>query len=235
MVGGGLVMGFFVLIPILVVGGIVWLAVVQSRKNRERREALMASVVARGYSYAPEDPSRTTLFTSAPFGIGDSRKARDVVWGALDGRPFETFAYKYETHQTDSKGNRSTTTHRKQVTWIPLPGVLPTTRLTADNALMRMFAKMGAKDLNVESHEFNQRWKVWCADERVGHAMLTPAVIADLLKPGWAGRSLTIEGRLLMTYAEGHTDLADLEQSVSALYGLVDAFPEFLFTEGGLE
>jgi len=34
--------------------------------------------------------------------------------------------------------------------------------------MMRLFSKMGAKDLDVEPHEFNQRWKVWCADERTG-------------------------------------------------------------------
>lgn len=226
-IGASFFIGFAVL-----VGGFIWLAVHQARRHRERREALVARVAALGYSYVPEDPGRTALFTSTPFGIGMSRRAADIVWGQLNGRAFETFAYKYETESTDAEGHRSTTTHRYQVTWIPLPNALPTMRLTSDNAVMRLFAKMGAKDLEVESHQFNQRWKVWCADERIGHAVLTPKLIDYMLAPGWAGRELVIEGRLLMTYVSGHTDLTDLEQIVYALYDVVDCIPPFLWTQG---
>jgi len=217
MLGPDSALPLFIGLFVLVIGGMIWLAIRQARKTRERRAALIARVTACGYSYAGEDPARTSMFTSAPFGLGDSRRARDLVWGTVSGRPFETFAYLYETHTTDSKGNRTTTTHRHQITWIPLPGGLPIMRLTADNAMMRLFSKMGAKDLDVESHEFNQRWKVWCADERTGHA----------------GRSIVFEGSLLMTYVTGHTDLGDLEQIVASLYGVSDGIPAFLWEARG--
>ncbi len=228
MLGLGAIFFLILLISSAVVGVLIWLGVVQARKNRERRAALAARMTAKGYAYAPQDPTRADLFRSTPFGSGDSRRATDLVWGALNGRPFETFAYTYETHTTDSKGHRQTTTHRYQITWIPLPAALPTMRFTADNAVMRLFAKMGAKDLQVESHEFNQRWKVWCEDDRTGHAVLTPTLVESLLAPGWYGRGLVIEGRLLMTYVSGHTDLSDLESVVGALYQIFDDIPAFL-------
>jgi len=112
-----------------------------------------------------------------------------------------------------------------------MPAALPVMRLTADNAFQRLIARMGAKDLDVQSHEFNQRWKVWCADERRGHAVLTPAVIDYMLAPGWVGRGLVIEGRLLMTYTDGRSNLLELEAVVGGLYGLLDQIPEFIFED----
>lgn len=236
MFGGEIVFGGFFGLTMLAFGGIValmiWLGIRAKKAEDARRAALAAMVTGKGYSYLADYPERTGLFASSPFGLGDSRKALDVVWGSVGGRPFETFAYRYETHTTDSKGNRHTEVHKFQVTWIPLPAPIATMRMTADNAFLRMFAKMGAKDLEVESHEFNQRWKVWCADERIGHAVLTPALIAYLLAPGWIGRGIVIESRLLMTYSSGHSNLHDLEGVVGGLYGFLDQMPGFLREPG---
>lgn len=231
--GVGIFFFGFIALIVAFFGVMIWLMVVQARKAKERRRALVAHVTARGYSYAPEVATRASLVKSSPFGLGDSRRARDVVWGTIAGRPFETFAYSYETHTTDSKGHRSTTVHHYQVTWVTMPVAMQTMRLTPDGPLQRLFAKMGAKDLEVESHEFNQRWKVWCADERIGHAVLTPAMIQRLLAPGWYGRGLVLEGQILMTYAPGKADLLTLEAEVSSLYGVLDSIPAFLLEDGG--
>ena len=224
----------FVVVPLLMAGVIALgvFAFVRAYKEGKRRKATIeATVAAYGLGHVAEDPARTSLFTSAPFGTGDSRRARDVVWGAFDGRPFETFAYSYETHSTDSEGRRTTTTHHYQVTWVPLPAPLPTLRLTADNGLLRMAAKLGARDLKVESHEFNQRWKVWFQDERTAHAILTPRMIERFLAPDTARRGYVFEGHMLFTYEQGPSDLADLHQVVTGLYSILDLVPPFLFED----
>lgn len=231
-VGMGGVM--FVVLPLLFVG-IIALGIyfaVKAFKEAKRRKAAIASVVAHyGLGYLPEDRERTRYFTSTPFGIGDNRRARDVVWGEFDGRAFETFAYSYETETTDSDGNTTTTTHRFQVTWVPLPARLPTLRLTADNKLKRLGKKLGARDLDTESHEFNQRWKVWYQDERVAHAMLTPRMIERFLAPDTAGRGYVFEGNTLFTYKQGVSDLTDIREVVSRLHDTVDLVPKFLFED----
>ncbi|WP_430868144.1 hypothetical protein [Demequina aurantiaca] len=226
-----LVFVMIVLLSVAAIGGAIWFAIHRHKREKARRAALASYVTARGYGYLPEYNERAQLFVSNPFGLGNNRRALDVVWGAVGGRPFETFAYRFETQTTNGQGQTQTQVHPYQVAWIPMPASVPTMRLTADGAFQRFFAKMGAKDLEVESHHFNERWKVWCADERIGHAVLTPALIDFMLAPGWAGRSLVIEGRLLMTYSKGHTNLTDLEGVVGGLYGFLDQMPKFLFTD----
>ncbi|WP_062389504.1 DUF3137 domain-containing protein [Demequina iriomotensis] len=228
---GALLGGAFVVFPLIFLGVValmVVLAVRGFRASRRRRDAISATVAAHHLGHLAEDPSRTAYFTSPPFGIGRRRRARDIVWGTMGGRPFETFAYSYETESRDGEGRTTTTTHSFQVTWVPLPVALPTMRLTGDNAVLRALGRLGARDLDTESHEFNQRWKVWADDERVAHAILTPRVIARLLGDDLAGRAFVIEGSAILSYATSASDLAELPLVVGALYDLVDAIPAFL-------
>jgi hypothetical protein len=229
-VGGASVL-MSVAFPLLLVGGValvVYGIVTSYRNAKRRRSAIAATVAAHNLGYVAADPARTAYFASHPFSLGDHRKATDVVWGTLAGGAFETFAYSYETHTTDARGNRSTTTHRFQVTWVPLAASVSTMRLTPDNALWRLFATMGARDLNVESKEFNDRWKVWCESERLGHAMLTPRMIERFLAPDVAGRGFVFEGAALMTYVSGVSNLGDLEAVVAMLREIVALIPGFL-------
>lgn len=232
----GLVGVMFVVVPLFmaaIIGLGIYAAVKAHGAAKLRRAAIDATVVAHRLGHVAEDPARTTFFSSPPFGIGDNQRARDIVWGTLGGRPFETFAYSYETQSTDSEGRRRTTTHSYQITWVPLPAPLPTVRITSDNALLRALTRVGMRDLKVESHEFNQRWKVWCADERAGHALLTPRMIERLLAADVAGRAFVFEGRALMSYADEVSDLAELPLVVGALNDLVDRIPAFMLEEPG--
>ena len=224
----------FVIVPLLMVAMIgfgIYAAVKSYQEGKRRQAAIEATVAVNHLGHIAEDPTRTTYFSSPPFGIGDSRRARDIVWGTLAGRPFETFAYSYETHTTDAQGRRSTTSHAFQITWVPLPGPVDTVRLTSDNALMRGLTHLGAKDLDVESHEFNQQWKVWFADERAAHAIFTPRMIERFLRPDVGGRAFTFEGSALVGISPQVSDLGDLPLVVAALHSIVDLVPQFLFDD----
>jgi hypothetical protein len=229
---------FNVLVALLILGGIaftIYSAIKAYQGGKRRRLAIDATVAANHLGHLDEAPERVTYFSSPPFGTGDSRRARDLVWGTLGGRPFETFAYSYETHTTDSEGHRTTTTHRFQITWVPLPGPVATVRITSDNALLRGLTHLGARDLEVESHEFNQKWKVWFEDERAAHAIFTPRVIERFLQPDVGGRAFTFEGSALVGISPQVSDLGDLQLVVGALNSIVDLIPPFVFdsTSGG--
>jgi hypothetical protein len=224
--------GLFFLLCAVIVGLFVWLAVHQYKKTKRRLAAVQAFVVAHGFAYLPANAERVTYFRSPPFGTGLNRRASHVVYGTVGSTPFETFAYQYETRHTDSKGHTRTQRHPFQVTWIPLTTAIPTMRLTADNALLRFGKKLGARDLDTESHDFNERWKVWCEDERVGHAVLTPRMIELLLRPELHRRAIVFEGRALMTYRSGHTDLSETLWLVGLLAEIRDLVPPFVLEDG---
>ncbi|SEJ61184.1 DUF3137 domain-containing protein [Demequina mangrovi] len=222
----------FVLFPLFFLGVVALIVVLGVRGflgARRRREAVAATVAAHHLGHLAEDPARASYFSSPPFGLGRRRRARDVVWGTMGGRPFETFAYSYETESRDTEGRTRTTTHTFQVTWVPLPAPLPTVRLTGDNAMLRALGRLGGRDLDTESHEFNQRWKVQADDERVAHAILTPRMIERLLGADLVGRAFVIEGSALYSYAPSASDLAELPLVVGALHELADGIPAFLF------
>lgn len=234
-VAGGLFSLMFVLVPILMVAIIgfgIYAGIKAYQDSKRRALAINATVAASHLGHIAEDPARTAYFTSAPFGTGDNRHARDIVWGTLGGRPFETFAYSYDTHTTDSDGHRHTTTHQFQITWVPLPGPIPTMRFLSDNALWRGLTHLGAKDLDVESYDFNQRWKVACDDERLGHAILTPRMIERFLQPDLGGRAFTFEGSALIGISPQVSDLGDLQLVAGALNSIVDLVPAFVFAAG---
>ena len=227
----GIVSTLFPLFFVGAIGFMIFAAVKGYQEGKRRKAAIDATVAMNHLGHIQEDDSRVSYFSSPPFGAGDSQRARDIVWGTLSGRPFETFAYSYETHTTDSEGHRSTTTHYFQITWVPLPGPLPTLRLSSDNALLRGLTHLGARDLDVESHDFNQRWKVVADDERVGHAVLTPRMIERFLQPDVGGRTFAFEGAALMSASPQVSDLGDLQMVVTALHSIVDLIPPFLFDD----
>jgi hypothetical protein len=231
-VAGGAFGFMFVVVPLLMAAMIafgIYAGIKGYQQAKLRRAAIGATVAAHHLGHLDEDPARTRYFTGPPFGVGSSRRARDIVWGTLGGRPFETFAYSYETESAEVNGVSHRTTHHFQVTWVPLPAALPTMRLTADSALMRGFVKLGARDLDVESHEFNQLWKVACDDERIGHAILTPRMIERFLQPDLGGRTFSFEGSALVSVSPQVSDLGDLQLVVGALHSIVDLIPPFLF------
>ncbi|PKQ27130.1 MAG: hypothetical protein CVT64_01395 [Actinobacteria bacterium HGW-Actinobacteria-4] len=216
---------------VVLVGGFVGFIVWQYKKNQARKAAMMTFIASHGYGYIPRADDRTRYFRSPPFGQGYSPSAEHVVSGTVRGVPFETFAYQFTTRTRDSKGHMSTQTHPFQVTWIPLAQALPTMRLRTDNAFLRWGKSLGGRDLDTESEEFNNQWKVWCEDERIGHAILTPRMIEMFLKQEVMGRSYVFEGKALMTYVPGHTDLTETPSLVSLLADIASLIPPFLMEE----
>ncbi len=215
-----------------VVALMVWGLYYQYKKRQQRIAAIHAFAMEHHCTYVPESPERVQYFRSPPFNSGLRPRAKHVVYGAIEGVTFETFAYQYETQSTDSKGRTRTQTHPFQVTWIPLPAALPTMRFDEHTMMRRLATKLGARDLLTESDAFNKRWKVWCVDERIGHAVLTPAMINTLLSAHFRGRAFVIEGRALMSFTRGHTDLRETAWLVGVLAAMAALIPRFLLEDG---
>ncbi len=201
------------------------------RSSRRRRESIMAIVTANGLSYVPNDPSLLNEFLGDPFGKGTSRRAVDVVAGTLAGGWFQTFAYSYETESQDANGNATKTTHRFQVTWIPVPAAFPHVRITPDRGWLRALGALVGHDLNTESAEFNAQWRVRANDERVAHAILTGPMIERLMRADVKERAVVFQGTRLITFAPKASDLTDLASVVTMLREVAGLVPPFLLTD----
>lgn len=202
-----------------------------ARIARRRKESIAAVVAANGLAYVEEDEALVSMFTGEPFGVASNRRARDVVSGTLSGGWFQTFAYSYETESRDSEGKTTTTTHRFQVTWVPLPAKFPHVRLTPDHGRHHGLGLFEGHDIDTESAAFNERWSLRASDERVAHAILTGPMIERLLGADVQGRPVIFQGEHLMSFAPQASDLTDLSAIVGMLHEVAALVPPFLVND----
>src|SRR4051812_21915855 len=109
---------------LVIVGGFALVGVVayfSYQADKKRRAMLLAYAQSNGWTYTARDDSWCDRFSGSPFGEGDDRTASNILQGPYDGTSMVAFDYSYETSSTDSKGNRSTTTHRFVVCAVRMP------------------------------------------------------------------------------------------------------------------
>lgn len=202
-----------------------------ARIARRRKESIAAVVAANGLAYVEEDEALVSMFTGEPFGVASNRRARDVVSGTLSGGWFQTFAYSYETESRDSEGKTTTTTHRFQVTWIPVPARFPEVRIAPDSSLLRTLGAIAGHDLSTESDAFNKKWRVRSSDERTAHAILNGPMIARLMEADVTNRVVVFQGEHLMSFVPGASSLTGLKDVVGMLHDIASLIPRFLITD----
>ena len=233
----------FIVIPGLML--VMAFYVFRTFKNAKgTRDSLVARMRERGFGYVEEDPVRARYFTGEPFGNDGQRRARNIVWGAIDGKTFETFAYSHDTGYTIASADYYERMRSQygmelnspdgsenvfQVTWVPLPGALPTTRFVPRGAGWDTSSPSETRVLDAESAEFNRRWAVECDDPRVGHALLTPRMIERFLESDLEEMVVSFEGASVWLASRGSSDLYEVDYLVRRAYSIVDVIPQFLF------
>ncbi len=200
--------------------------------ERKRRDRLVAFATNRGWTMVGDDSSLVDRWVGEPFGKGDHRRARNVLRGTESGRPFTAFDYSYETHSSDSKGQRQTTTHRFTVCAVSMPGWLEPVQVLPGNALERFAGAMGlTQDIHLESEEFNRRYRVSSSSPKLASDILTPRTMQYLLSvqsEGWR----TCGGDIV-SFAQGRLDPAEVVRTCAILKRVLDGVPAFVWKDAG--
>jgi Protein of unknown function (DUF3137) len=222
--------GLAPLLPWLFGVAVVAVLVVGYLLDRKRRERIMTFCVARGWQYVDENPSFADRWSGQPFGQGDRHRARNVITGHENGREFVAFDYSYETHSTDSKGRRSSTTHRYAVYVVALPAFLPTLEVCPEGAFARLADSVGLhSDIDLESEDFNRAFTVRASDRKFACDVLSPRTMQYLLSaPAAAWR---IEGTALLRWTSGRLDPAEIIVATSVLDRIADGIPAFVWKD----
>ena len=199
----------------------------------QRSMQVEALAQSRGWGFEEEDRARAKYFSAYPFISNTPERACDIVWGSVDGRPFETFALSLSdnTYVSGSLGKTRTWSSDFQVTWVPLPARLPRIKLTLNDSASQRLAALGEREVDVESSQFNLIWNVYSHDARITHAVLQPRMIDRLLQADSVFREFTFEGAALMTSVPFATALEDVDALVRMLYEIADLVPPFLFDD----
>ncbi|HEU5034601.1 MAG TPA: DUF3137 domain-containing protein [Mycobacteriales bacterium] len=219
----------FFLLVVAAAAAIALLAYRNWKKERQRRDLLFVWATNSGYTFSVEDDSWCERWQGAPFDQGDHRRARNVVTGRLADFPLTAFDYSFETHSSDGRGSRTTTTHRFAVAALQLPGYLPTLQVTPENLLTRIGNAIGLDDVELESEEFNRAFRVHATDRKFASDVLTPRTMEFLLTR--RDFSWRIEGADIIGWQNGEMTPAVAVAMSSTLQRVATGIPSFVWKD----
>ena len=215
----------------VLVGAVVVIAfVVQFVVAHRKRKAAQQWAAAHGWTYSRFDASLVTRWSSPPFRRGSSRRAINVLTGTWNGVPATSFTYKYDT---GSGKNR--TTHYHHVVAFSLPARLPWLRLEPEGFGDSIAKFFGGQDIELESAQFNDRWRVKGPEGQFPYDFLHPRMMERLLAPDAYGSSITVEGSDIYFYRSGRQNLEAIEPALYLLSSIVDQVPRFLWLKVGYD
>ena len=198
------------------------------RKDQRRRQALQTWAGKNGYVYTAEDDRWCERWNGDPFGEGDHRRAKNVITGSAK-LPFSAFDYSYQTHSSDGRGGRTTTTHHYAVTALEFSGFLPTLQVTPESVFTRIGHSLGLDDIDLESEDFNRRFRVHANDRKFASDVLTPRTMQALLaRPTVSWR---ITGNDILSWTEGSMTAVGVTATLSTLQLVVDGIPSFVWKD----
>ena len=216
---------FFVLVPVAL-GLVLHAGWLQAKK---RRELLAGFAASQGWTWTQQDNSWTERFGGAPFGDGDHRRADNVLQGAYRGRPMVAFDYSYQTHSTDSQGHRSTTTHRYACCALSLPAWVPKLEMVPEGLLGRVGTALGMQDIELESEDFNRRYRVRCDNPKFAYDVLPPRTMEALLTRD--ALHLRLAGTDAVCWEDGRHSPAELLARLDALTVVLEGIPSFVWSD----
>jgi hypothetical protein len=211
---------------ILVVAAVAWYGWQQAKR---RRELFHSFALSQGWTWAGRDDSWCERFRGDPFGEGDHRKAHNVLQGAFRGRPMVAFDYSYQTHSSDGRGNSSTTTHRYAVCVLAMPAHLPRFELTPEGFLGRVGTMLGMQDVELESEDFNRRYRVRCDEPKLAYDLLPARTMEALLRR--PALHLRLAGADALCWESGTHDPSQLLARLDALDALLDGVPPYVWND----
>lgn len=214
------------LLVFLLAGGLLWFA---WQQNKKRQAAAQAFAASRGWAYTPNVPSLVDRWRSAPFGIGSSRRASNVLTGDFHGRQVVSFDYQYTTGS-----GKSRSTSYFHVVALSLPAALPWLRLSPDGAGAAMARFFGGQDIDFESEAFNQAWRVQASPPpQYAYDFVHPRMMDRLMAADAVGRMITVEGADIVLVSSGHQVLEAIDPYANLLYGIDDLIPRHLWLKVG--
>lgn len=199
---------------------------------KKRREMFAQFAHANGWTWISEDNSFADRWTGEPFGQGDHRRAQNVIQGLRDGRPIVAFDYSYQTHTTDGRGQRSTTTHHYGMCATSMPTRVPRLQVIRENMATRIGRALGIDDIDFESEDFNRKFRVSCPDRKFASDVLHPRQLALLLHKGFA--DWRMEGSDLLCWAKVDHTPAQVLESLRLLDEILDGIPSFVWRDRGV-
>lgn len=211
----------------------VALAVVAYKRNQARLQAIHSLCLSKNWQFRAADPfNLPDRWPGTPFDTGYDRRAKNVVTGEVNGRPMIAFDYSYKTESRDSEGRTSTTTHPYAIYALGMPCALPELELAPEGVFGRLGTALGMQDIELESEDFNRKYRVRCPDAKLATDVLTPRTMELLLHV--PKMRLRFAGGDVVCFEGGCINAAEILNRTTVMANILDGVPAFVWKDYGL-
>ncbi len=192
--------------------------------QRSRETAMAALARSRGWSYSEEDITAYYGFQGPPFEQGRDIHATNVLRGERNGWKFTAFDYRFTVHQ-----GRSEVTHVCSVMAVQTGAWLTRLWVTPETLGSMILDHITGHDIDTESEQFNQTFKVSCADRKLAIDVLNPRMMQYLLQLPQLGWSL--QSGSLVIAAGGLHDGPQIDWFLTVAEQILSLVPDFVWAE----
>lgn len=209
----------------------VGIAIASYISAKKRREGLQAIAQQLGFTFSPaKDRSFASRYAFLEnMHSGSNRYAFNILSGlANNDESAHIFDYHYETHSTDSKGNRSTHHHYFSIFTLTLPRPFPELNIKPEGFFAKIAQSLGFDDIDFESHEFSKRYNVKSANKKFAYDFCNAQMIDYLLKQ--RNLIIEVEGNTLALTFQGKLSLEAILPNHNALLKIRSLMPNYLFS-----
>lgn len=174
-----------------------------------------------GWTYAAEGPIGAAPAGGFPFGVGTSRRLEDFVGGTYGGAKCCSYTYRFDYQAGGERGATQIFT----VTQAYLPVSLPRLDLVPEDAASKLLAAFSGPDINLESAEFNRKWRVQSADRKFAVDVVDPRMMELLLRHHLPGLAVRIDGYAVIAWSAGRASVGDLSRRLDVVTGVARRIP----------
>jgi len=223
---------FFVLIIIAAIAAAIGFAIWNSRMKDKRRKELAGWAQANGLKFLP-DKDHSVWMRYQPFKClqrGEDRYAYNIMLGTAGQRVTCAFDYHYETHSTNSKGQRQT--HHHYLSALVVDAGLPLKPLfiRPEGLLDKVTEFVGIDDIDFESAEFSQKFFVKSPDRRWAYDVLHQKTMELML--AYPRFHIDFQGSQVMAYYDNKTFTpGEFGSALKVVTGILDYLPESVVRE----
>jgi hypothetical protein len=139
------------------------------------------------------------------------------------------FDYHYETHHTDSKGNRRTTHHYFSAVIVDSGLPLKPLFICQERLFDKLADFVGFNDIDFESAEFSKKFYVKSPDKKWAYDVLHQATMEFMLQS--LQYDIEFFGRHVIAYRNKTFTVGYFEEAINLVNGILDRFPESLIQE----
>jgi hypothetical protein len=215
-----LIIGLVVLVIAIAVGS--WVV------GERRRRALAAWGLANGLAFSRERlPGLDARYPQFEcLCRGENRYAYNTLTGAWKGRPCLAFDYHYETHSTNSKGNRQTHHHHFSAAILDSRCPLKPLFIRPERFFDKITEFFGFDDIDFESAEFSRAFFVKAPDRKWAYDVIHPRTMEFLLAMPRFNLQLAPAGAIASRGSPFRPP--EFAQAVELAAGILDRLPAYV-------